>query len=289
MKKGESGPLVSVIVPVYNGSASINRLLDALEAQRYPVGLREFIIADDASTDDTLQKVETHAGHFQIVRCTPNKGSYVARNAALRQARGDILAFTDADCIPDPDWLSQGVSAMQRQGSGLVAGAVTITPRDVGSAVQYYDAAFGIQQAHFAKNLKFGATANLFVHRDSMARLGRFDETLRSGGDRKLCERGAAMGMPLRYCPQSNVHHLPRLSFWELAVKQVRISIGHAKIFPRWSRLHILPLRHRSTESLDRKALASRDLFFRLRFRTVYYTLEFIHLWAYFLATLRLI
>lgn len=274
-------PFVSVIVPVFNGAETIERLLEALKAQRYPADRREFIVADDASTDTTLATLERHASDFSVVACEDNRGSYNARNRAIEIAKGRFFAFTDADCMPDPDWLLEGVRALMIQGDGLIAGAVTITPTRSTSAIQRYDAFFGIQQAFFARKLQFGATANLFVDRTVLERIGGFDASLRSGGDRKFCRSGVQLGERFAYCPASIVRHLPRTSFSELVSKQIRISTGQVHIFPRWSRLYVFPLRARDPDIFDPQALAGENLAFRLRFRCIYYALEVLHVLAY--------
>jgi hypothetical protein len=274
-------PFVSVIVPVFNGAETIEQLLEALKAQNYPAERREFIIADDASSDSTPTILARYADVCRIVVCADNLGSYNARNRAVELARGDVFAFTDADCRPDPNWLVEGVRALMRQGGGLVAGAVTITPTCRASAIQRYDAFFGIQQAFFARKLRFGATANLFAGRSALELIGGFDAGLRSGGDRKFCQIGVQRGLDFSYSPASIVRHLPRTSFAELARKQIRISIGQVHIFPRWSRLYVLPLRARDPEIFDAQALVAESLGFRLRFVCVYYALEVLHVLTY--------
>ena len=275
-------PNVSVIVPVFNGEATLPALLEALGAQRYPRDRMQVLVADDASTDGTVALLQAHAGQVELVRQATNRGSYAARNAALARARGDVLAFTDADCRPEPDWLVRGVRALQRQGSGLVAGAVAIAPVSAHSAIQRYDQAFGIQQAFFALRKRFGATANLFVDRNVLARVHGFDERLRSGGDKAFCDAGTAAGLPFSYAPDSRVLHPPRLSLRELAVKQARVARGHVRIFPRWSRYRMLPLSAMPRESFDADAfLREADICLRWRFRTLYYLLELVYLAVY--------
>lgn len=278
---GSTQPFVSVIVPVYNGADTIGCLLDALAAQTYPADRCEFIVADDASTDRTVEIVQARGGRFKVVRCPSNQGSYTARNGGLAQACGQLIAFTDADCRPAPDWIERGVELWQREGAPLIAGAVVIRPEVPGSAIQCYDAFFGIQQAFFAKKLNFGATANLFVERAVVDRIGGFDASLRSGGDRKFCRDAAALGERLVYGPESVVYHPPRTSYRDLAIKQIRISKGHVRIFKPWARLYILPLHARDPESFDRSRFSAGGLAFKLRFKAVYYSLEMLHVWVY--------
>lgn len=281
-------PLVTVIVPVFNGVATLPDLLRALDAQRYPRERLQILIADDASTDGTVPWLETQHEKLEVVRLSVNRGSYAARNAALLRARGEVIAFTDADCRPDPDWVVQGVRALQAQGGGLIAGAVSIEPLDKRSAIQRYDQAFGIQQAFFALRQQFGATANLFVDRAVLAKVSGFDERLRSGGDKTFCLACVAAGLPFSYAGDSRVQHAPRTSLHELIVKQKRIARGHVRIFPLWSRYRIVPLSRTPRESFDYAAFRREaDFGFRWRFRATYYLLELVYLWAYARGCLR--
>ncbi len=281
VRPGDPLPFVSVIVPVYNGAAEILDLISALRSQHYPPDKFEVIIVDDASTDATVDTIKAGWGACSVLCASKNGGSYVARNRGLDVAKGTVIAFTDADCIPDAHWLVEGVAALKQQGGGLIAGAVTIKPDNEHSVVQNYDAAFGIQQSFFANKLRFGATANIVTDRATCDQIGGFDENVRSGGDRKFCHDGVEKGVPFSYCATSIVVHPPRKTFKELFSKQVRISVGQASIFPKWTRLYIYPLSYRDPDTLDKPRFERRGGYFKFKFRTLYYTLEVLHVIAY--------
>lgn len=90
---GEAG-LVSVVVPVFNGARYLAESLDSALAQDYPQV--EVIVVDDGSTDATPEVLARYGDRVRVIR-QPNQGAAVARNAALRVARGEYLAFLDAD------------------------------------------------------------------------------------------------------------------------------------------------------------------------------------------------
>src|ERR1044071_6513252 len=107
-------PFVSVIVPVWNDSARLDRCLRALEEQTYPGDLYEVVVVDNGSDEPLGPVIERH-GRASLVRET-KPGSYAARNTGLAHARGEVVAFTDADCLPAPDWIEQGVARLRRDG-----------------------------------------------------------------------------------------------------------------------------------------------------------------------------
>lgn len=274
-------PFVSVIVPVYNSATEISVLISALRSQHYPQDRFEVIIVDDASTDSTVETIKACWSGCSVISASSNGGSYVARNLGLAVAKGSIIAFTDADCIPDTHWLTEGVTALKQQGGGIIAGAVTIKPDSEDSVIQSYDAAFGIQQAFFAKKLRFGATANIITDRSTCQKIGGFDGSVRSGGDRKFCQDGINKGVHFSYCAASIVVHPPRTTLRELFGKQIRISIGQAHIFPKWTRLYIYPMGYRDPDTLDRCQFEKNSSYFKFRFRVLYYMLEVLHLISY--------
>ena len=121
-------PFVSVIIATRNRRALLSRTLDALLGQRWPAGRFEVVVADNGSTDATRMIVERAAArpsapYIQYL-FVARPGKSHAVNAALDLARGDILAFTDDDVRPDPDWLQAIVEALAREGRGFVAGRV---------------------------------------------------------------------------------------------------------------------------------------------------------------------
>ena len=131
----KSYPSASVIVPIYNGEADLPGLVERLLRQQYPADRVEYLLVDNGSRDrtpDLLQSATATAATQGIrLRALPYgtiQSSYAARNAGIAAATGDILAFTDADCQPEPTWLAALVQPFSDPSVGLVAGEIKALP-----------------------------------------------------------------------------------------------------------------------------------------------------------------
>ena len=219
-------PFVSVIVPVYNDFAGLKQCLESLEAQTYPGDRYEVIVVDNGSSTP-IEPVLQPFAHVRLERETA-PGSYAARNRGLQAARGEVLAFTDADCRPAPVWLAEGVSALEaNRDCGLVAGAVQVVAADplAPTAVEQYELTYGFRQAFYVTE-GFGATANVFTRKDVIETVGGFDARLKSCGDREWGMRVRDRGYRLAYADRALVLHPARRSWGDLVRKTARVSGG---------------------------------------------------------------
>lgn len=114
-------PLISVIIPTFNRRTLLEKLLASLEGQTYPRDRYEVLVINDSSTDDTeafLGRFAKGRGNFRFIT-QDHAGSYGARNRGITLARGDILAFTDDDCVATPVWLAALAGAFARRPDAL--------------------------------------------------------------------------------------------------------------------------------------------------------------------------
>jgi glycosyltransferase involved in cell wall biosynthesis len=218
-------PRVSVIVPAYNEAGRILDCVAALKAQTYPRELLEIIVVDNGSTDGTFELLKSQSGIVAIQETKP--GSYAARNRALTLARGDVVAFTDADCSPDETWVENAVAHLHAPGVGIVAGHVGLDPADAArpSTSELFEQCFAFKQAENAR-LGVCVTANWFSPRALLEEMGGFDGGLKSGGDHKLSREIAARGYRVVYAEDAVVHHPARTSFVDLTRKRRRVVGG---------------------------------------------------------------
>ena len=197
---------VSVIIPAYNAEATIAAALDALTRQDFDDDY-EVIVIDDGSTDRTVETAERTRSGATILR-QPRAGPAAARNLGVEHARGRMLAFTDADCIPSPRWLQEGVAALDE--ADLVQGAVRPDPRTPRTP---FDRTVSV-----TADRGLYECASLFVRRDVFERVGGFENWLAARLGKQLGEdvwlgwRAHRAGATVAFCPEALVHHavLPR-------------------------------------------------------------------------------
>ncbi|MCP5113082.1 MAG: glycosyltransferase [bacterium] len=222
-------PFVSVVIPVFNNPQGLARCLGALERQTYPRERYECVVVDNGS-DESLNPA-TVVSRYPWVRLVSERkpGSYAARNRGVRLAKGEIIAFTDADCIPDRGWLENGVRCFQEEPSlALVAGDIEVVALDTGprTAVEIYEQAVAFEPEKLLQTQKYGVTANLFAPRAVFDRVGWFSEDLKSGGDLEWGQRVHAVGLPQRFTGDARIAHPPRCKVADLYRKTVRVVGG---------------------------------------------------------------
>jgi GT2 family glycosyltransferase len=224
-------PYVSVIVPVYNDPERLDACLRALAEQAYPLDRYEVIVVDNGS--DSHLRESALPGHRVRLIIEAEGGSYLARNAGIAVARGEVFAFTDADCLPCENWLFEGVAALLRHpDAGLLAGRVEIFFEDPArpKPVELYEKAIEFRQDLNVEREKYAVTANLFTWRDVVQRVGPFDATLLSGGDTEWGMRVHRAGYELVYSREAAIRHPARSSFRDFARKVARVAYGNVRL-----------------------------------------------------------
>lgn len=173
-------PAVSVIVPCLDAERDLAVCLASVHACRYPA--LELIVVDNGSRDRSVEIANQYATRVYEI---PGVTISALRNRAAAEAQGRILAFLDADCVPHPNWLREGVSALRPE--PCVAGHAYDVPEDA----SWIERDWSLQRdpgRHEAAGLPGG---NLFVEKDAFHRIGGFDERLRTGEDAEFCKRAS--------------------------------------------------------------------------------------------------
>jgi len=219
-------PDVTVIIPAFNEEYSIGACLSAIQNQTYDN--YEVILSDNGSTDETVKIARSFDG-VTIVNENETQGSYAARNTAITAASGDVIAFTDADCVPDSRWLENGLKQLTDTDADLVGGNVVFTYADQNDPAQLFDSITNMQIEQNIKNRNVAKTANLFVYKDVLEDIGPFPNHLESGGDVYWTNKATDAGYILSYASDAIVKH-PARTFSELLQKQHRVGRGQIQI-----------------------------------------------------------
>jgi glycosyltransferase involved in cell wall biosynthesis len=192
---------ISVIVPARDAEATIGATLDALAAQDIDRDY-EVIVVDDGSTDATAT-IAAGANGLVTVLSEAGAGPGPARNRGVAAASGSVLAFTDADCVPEPSWLREGVEALRD--ADLVQGAVRPDPN---AERRPFDRTIWVD----GRGALF-ESANLLARRELFERLGGFEDWLGPVLGKPLAEdvwfgwRARREGARLRFAERAVVHH----------------------------------------------------------------------------------
>src|SRR5438552_853486 len=214
----ERTPCVSVVVCAYNAGRTMDACLESLRTLNYPD--YEVIVVNDGSTDATLAISERHkavydadpGGPRMVIISQENKGLSVARNVGAHAASGEIVAYTDSDCVPDPDWLAFLVFKFVRSGFVAVGGPNFPPPEPhlVPAAV----AASPGGPTHVLLNDEVAEHVpgcNMAFTKKALEEIGGFEPVFAAAGDDvDLCWRLQNRGYPRGFSPAATVWHYRR-------------------------------------------------------------------------------
>jgi glycosyltransferase involved in cell wall biosynthesis len=213
---------VSVVVPIYNGEADLSELIPCLEAQTYPKQQVEYLLVDNNSRDHTFSLLQAAAEKSAIAirPLSENRiqSSYAARNTGIRAATSKIIAFTDADCRPQPEWLEFLIAPFVNPDVVIVAGEIMALPGKT-LLEQHADRQETLSQKHTLAHsfCPYGQTANLAIRRPAFEKAGLFRPYLTTGGDADMCWRILQQNLGrLEFAPNAIVKHHHRTTLKEL-------------------------------------------------------------------------
>jgi len=201
-------PRVSVVVCAYNAERTMDRCLASLAVLNYPD--YEVIVVNDGSQDRTGEITESY--DFCRLINQPNKGLSAARNAGAEASTGDIVAYTDSDCVADPDWLTYLVAKMEMSDLAACGGPNFPPPEDdlvpAAVAVAPGGPTHVLISDEIAEHI---AGCNMAFRRDVLLQLGGFDPIYRAAGDDvDICWRLQDAGYTIGFSPAAVVWHFRR-------------------------------------------------------------------------------
>jgi len=263
MPMGDDRPRVSVVICSYNGERTIADALAGVRVLNYPDF--ELIVVDDGSTDRTAAIARSYGAR---VISTANQGLSSARNTGMREATGDIIAYTDDDARPDPDWLLYAVAVLNKGGYAAVGGP-NVPPPGSGLVSDCVAAAPG-GPAHVLlsdRDAEHIPGCNSIFRRDALMSVGGFDPRFRvAGDDVDACWRVQEAGGSIGFAPTALVWHHPRPTIGQYLRQQKGYGKAEAMLERKW------PERYNATGHLSWQGrLYGRGLLPALRRRSRVY------------------
>ena len=217
-----ASPRISVIIPHYNDEERLVKCVRALDAQR-GVSRDEYeIVVGDNDSPIGTDEVQRMVGDLARVVHVPERGAGPARNAAVANSSGSILAFIDADCHPHPDWLREGVAKLSA--GQVVGGCIRVSVPDETnmSGAEAFERVFAFDNRQYVERKNFSVTANLFCERTTFDAVGPFK--LHVSEDKDWCHRAVEEGYAMTYAPAAIVDHPARQDWEAMLGKWARID-----------------------------------------------------------------
>jgi cellulose synthase/poly-beta-1,6-N-acetylglucosamine synthase-like glycosyltransferase len=230
--------LISVVIPFYNAQNTISLCLKALTEQIVPA--YEIILVNNRSTDKSTNIVRTFREELPDLKITLleeyRPGPSAARNMGFKEANGDVIAFTDADCVPDQNWLKEIRDTFTDSEVGAVSGRIVGFKPE--TTVDRFHTMFTMQafpqsQIFTEFTLSRGGfpTANLAVRKDVLDQISGFNEAMKIySEDYDLCARIYGAGFSIRYTTDAVVYHQHRATLKGTWKQSFGFGTGHAAL-----------------------------------------------------------
>ena len=222
----ETWPSVSVVVCAYNAADTVADCLTALDRLTYPHV--EILLVNDGSTDATAD-IASRYSRVRVVSIA-SSGLCVARNTGLAEATGEIVAYTDADCRVDPDWLTYLIQPLLHSDLVGVGGPNVVPPDDPWMAQCVARAPGGPTQVMLDDRIaEHIPGCNMAFSRDGLLSIDGFNPVyLRAGDDVDICWRLQARHHQIGFAPSAVVWHHHRASIKAYWRQQVGYGEGEA-------------------------------------------------------------
>lgn len=229
-------PRISIVVPAREAEATIGNCLSSLLRLHYPASEREIIVVYTASSDRT----EDVLGRYPV-RCVESKlpGLSRARNVGIEASRGEIVAFTDADCYVATNWLEGLIAGLAEDVSAAAGEVVAFPPSTPAERYAAMRKPLWQQWTHRGRSRPWFLLGNAALRREVFEQVGLFDPRFVGGSeDIDFCWRFFERGLSVRYVPEAVVFHRHRLREADLFRQHVGYGRGQATLRRKYP--HIL-------------------------------------------------
>jgi glycosyltransferase involved in cell wall biosynthesis len=227
--------LISVVIPTYKRTELLNRCIKALLVQRFDKSQFEIIVVSDGPDIETQNIINNWAGYeYPSIRFLPlpiKKGPAAARNYGWKNALGQIIAFTDDDCIPDSHWLSEIAKHCHSDEDVAITGKVVVplspNPTDYELNTSH------LQTADFI-------TANCACTKKALEKAGGFDERFSMAWreDSDLHFKLMSNDIPIKKVKTAIITHPVRSTKWGISIKEQKKTMYDALLYKKYPRLY---------------------------------------------------
>jgi len=235
-----SEPFISIIVPVYNSEKTIRKCIDSLLKIDYPN--YEILIIDDGCTDKTKDILYEYKNRIILIE-SQHVGPSACRNMAAKRSKGDFLAFTDADCLTDKNWLGELMRGFVSD-KVVGVGGTQLSPQDetkFGKSVQAFFELTGFLGGYIKSRrsgeitkVPHNPSCNVMYRKNVFLEIGGFDEMLWPCEDVDLDYRLKRKGFVFMYNPKAIVYHYRPHTFLELSKMMYRYGVTQGILTKRY-------------------------------------------------------
>jgi GT2 family glycosyltransferase len=210
----DNAPTISVVLPTYNRVEDLRRCLTALESQTPGAGPFDVIVIDDGSTDGTLLLLKEMQAHSRLrlrFMSQANRGPAAARNRGIGESSSPLIAFTDDDCIPEPDWLERLLAALPADARCAGIGGRVMRQND--SRIGRFIDLIGTLNPPLSEGKAlYLVTANALYRRSCLLEVKGFDEQFAwpGGEDQDISDRLRDRGYYHAFTDTAVIHHKHR-------------------------------------------------------------------------------
>lgn len=223
------------MVPVYNAENTIKECIDSILSLNYPKEKLELVFVDNSSTDDTPNLLKEFGRQIKIFY-ERKKGPAAARNKGILNSTGEIIAFTDADCKVDKDWLKKIVKPLQDPTIGIVGGKILSkwpcnNIEEFGEKVHDHDRAINEFKPPYA------ITMNWASRRSVLMEVDLFDESFRRCEDVDLSHKIMQADYRLVYEPEAIIYHGNEKTLSGIFIEGFKHGFWSIKVHKKWKYL----------------------------------------------------
>lgn len=253
-------PFISVVVPVYNGEQMIADCIESILACEYPSDRHEVLVVDNGSSDRTPEIVSRLPVNLLS---ESRRGVSFARNRGIAEARGEVIAFIDGDCVADPAWLRELARPFEDPAVGCVAGELRHLPAGSAAERQATRMLGDWQQYAVNSNPPYAITANAGFRRSVFDEVGPFDTRMPRAQDVELGLRfNERSRLTLAYAEHAVARHRHRATQRAFFRQQLGWSYGAGLVAAKY---HALDGRPSPPPRLRDVATSARGLAITLR------------------------